>query len=639
MGSKDVHGPIILQNQISTNPIQIPIPSGWAINSINMSFSNIIAPNTTITMEHEPVKAYELNYTRAMSFQLPENQTAYLWNISIYRLQINQLAITNVNVSLYNSVYNDTTKLPEPGTLLNTSLQIVSGDLTIGWHKFTLSTPWELNPEANTDPRVNNTFFIAIKIIPFLNDHRIFWFFAPDEGDEAGTEPAFYEDLGFAYNSTDSGDPVNWNLEKLNDYTVDYCLKVDVSVNDTVGYYETPLPSEVNMKVNGTVVENVSRGVGACNLTQNLNISGNFAILNVSTTWVYPEGLKFDVTIYLSYVNVYLIMLTRSLTAFTFYTIIKENQNQLFMLMGFIALGAVIAGGYGGRSAYKRRKIPLNALKSMENILIDHKPTGTMIWSFDFISMQQDVALVSGFITAIKSFLEEMKVGGLKRLGTDFGTFIREESQLLTATCITSDIGLDEELWIRSKLHEFLIKVEQEHWNQLEGWKGDLTPFKESLPSILASLINLEKAQKLQRQKIDKLTKNKDKLQKKVNKYGAKLEELKSRYDSGEIDFKKYIFERYKTEAKYDKVQKDYLYASLFVSRVSPPMEAKPAKPKDVEKMENIQNRFLEIRREIEALRRKELVGSITSQDLERREKLQKELMALIEKLDKLHKT
>ncbi|MHA1210577.1 MAG: hypothetical protein ACTSRF_15330, partial [Candidatus Freyarchaeota archaeon] len=63
--------------------------------------------------------------------------------------------------------------------------------------------------------------------------------------------------------------------------------------------------------------------------------------------------------------------------------------------------------------------------------------------------MQQDIALVSGFMTAIKSFLEEMKIGGLKRLGTEFGTFIREESELLTCTCITGEIGLDEELWIR----------------------------------------------------------------------------------------------------------------------------------------------------------------------------------------------
>jgi DNA repair exonuclease SbcCD ATPase subunit len=242
-------------------------------------------------------------------------------------------------------------------------------------------------------------------------------------------------------------------------------------------------------------------------------------------------------------------------------------------------------------------------------------------------------------MSAIKSFLEEMKIGGLKRLSTEFGTFIREESQLLTATCITSDIGLNEELWIRGKLHEFLIKIEQNHYEQLKEWKGDVAQFRESFPAILGSLINLEKVQSLQRQKIEKLARNKDKLQDKVNKYGAKLEELKSRYDSGELDFKKYIVERYRTEAKYDKVQKEYLYAGLFLSRVPALLEAKPLKTKEVEKMEKIQNRFLEIRKEIEELRKKELEGSITSQDLERKESLQKELNTLMEKLDKLKKT
>ena len=222
---------------------------------------------------------------------------------------------------------------------------------------------------------------------------------------------------------------------------------------------------------------------------------------------------------------------------------------------------------------------------------------------------------------------------------TEFGTFIREESQLLTTTCITSDIGLNEELWIRGKLHEFLIKIEQSHYEQLRDWKGDVAQFRESFPAILASLINLEKVQSLQRQKIEKLARNKNKLQENVNKYGAKLEELKSKYDSGELDFKKYIVERYRTEAKYDKVQKEYLYAGLFLSRTPASLEAKTMKTKEVEKMEKIQNQFLELRKEIEELRKKELEGSITSQDLERKEKLQKELMTLMGKLDKFKKT
>ena len=636
--TKDTYGPITIPFHRSTEPIQVPIQSGWEINSINMSFYNIKAPNTTITQEEDPFKPYLLDFWRAMSFQVPENQTAYLWNISLYLLQINlPIGIdTRINMSLFGSAYDDINERPEPSFLLNSEILIISGGISIGWQHLRLDSPWEIDPAINPDPRVNNTFFIVAKIGNLIG-HDIHWFFAPDEG--AGATEREFEDLGFAYNSTDAGSPVNWNLEEYQGAGIDYCLRLGMSVSNVSDYEET-FPTDINMEVNSVpVVDGVLKGEGTCNLTENFNISGNFAFLNVNSSWVHPEGIEFGAVIFIEYINVYLIMLSRSLTMFTSYTFMKDNQDQFFRLLGLIALGAVIASGYGGKTAYKKRKTPLNAMRSMENILIDHNTAGTLIWSFDFISMQQDVVLVSGFISAIKSFLEEMKVGGLKRLGTEFGTFIREESQLLTATCITGDIGLDEELWIRSKLHEFLIKIEQEHWNQLEDWKGDIGQFKESFPAILASLISLEKVQKLQRQKIEKLAKSKDKLQKKVNKYGAKLEALKSKYDSGEIDFKKYIVERYKTEAKYDKVQKDYLYASLFLSRVPTLIEAKPAKPKEVERIEKLQSDFLKVRGEIEELRRKELEGSITSKDLERKEKLQNELMRLMEKLDKLHKS
>ncbi|MFB0561308.1 MAG: hypothetical protein ACETWM_08875 [Candidatus Lokiarchaeia archaeon] len=637
--TKDTYGPITVPFHRSTAPIQVPIQSGWEINSINMSFTNIRAPNTTITQEDDPFKPYQLDIWRAMSFQVPENQKAYLWNISFYVLQIDivPLVDTRISVSLYASAYDDINERPEPSFLLDSKMLNISGGISVGWQYLRLDSPWEIDPAINPDPRVNNTFFIVAKIGNIVG-HDVYWFFAPDEGagiTEVGRE---YEDLGYAYNSTDAGSPVNWNLEKHGDVSVDYCLRLGVSVSN-VSDHEEPFPTDINMEVNSVpVADGVLIGEGTCNLTENFNISGNFAYLNVNSSWIHPDGIEFGAVIFIEYINVYLIMLSRSLTMFTSYTFMKDNQDQFFRLLGLIALGAVIASGYGGKTAYKRRKTPLNAMRSMENILIDHNTAGTLIWSFDFISMQQDVVLVSGFISAIKSFLEEMKVGGLKRLGTEFGTFIREESQLLTATCITGDIGLDEELWIRSKLHEFLIRIEQEHWNQLEDWKGDVGQFKESFPAILATLISLEKVQKLQRQKIEKLTKSKNKLQKKVNKYGAKLEELKSKYDSGVIDFKKYIFERYKTEAKYDKVQKDYLYASLFLSRAPSIVEAKP-KPKDFEKMDKIQERFLEIRSEIEDLRKKELDGTITSNDLARKEKLQRELMTLVEKLDKLHKS
>ncbi|MEX2722904.1 MAG: hypothetical protein Q6367_003350 [Candidatus Freyarchaeota archaeon] len=638
VGSKIVYGPFY--NLSSSNPIQIPIPTGWNVNSINMSFFNIIAPNSTVSMEEDVFKANDIAvYVRAMSFQLPENQTAYLYSISLYLLHFPfdmPLMPLNLNLSLFNATsttINGKT-IPKPDTLLNSKtvpFPVATGP--IGWKDFFSDTSYKLNPEVGT---YNRTYFITLtNATAFPGIYRVFWFYAPDNG--SATDGDEYEDKGYAfyYNSA-LGD---WELEYIDDSstTLDYCLRVRFSVNNETGAWETPFPTHVNMNVNGSIVTDLlERGFGLCNLSQSLNISRNLANLYIGTSWFSP--LRFSVSIEVYGVDVLGMLYLQGLTIFLFYSSMKGDGDRFLMLMSLVATGAVVLAGYGGQRTYKKRRIPLNAMRSLENILVDHKAAGTLIWSFDFISMQQDIALVSGFIQAIKTFLEEMKVGGLKRLGTEFGTFIREESKLLTATCIAGNIGIDEELWIRNKLHEFLIQGEQKHYKKLEEWKGDVGQFRESFPFILSSLIDLKKVQSLQRQKIEKLTRDKDKLQREVDKYGAKLDKLKGRYDAGEIGFKNYLVERYKIEAKYDKVQKDYLYASLFLSRAAPILEEKPLKPKEIEMLEKIQNRFLEIRKEIDELRKKELKGIITSEDIAVKEKLQKELMNLMEKLEKLKK-
>ncbi|MEM2984703.1 MAG: hypothetical protein QXL24_05740, partial [Candidatus Jordarchaeaceae archaeon] len=203
------------------------------------------------------------------------------------------------------------------------------------------------------------------------------------------------------------------------------------------------------------------------------------------------------------------------------------------------------------------------------------------------------------------------------------------------ATCITSDIGIDEELWIRGKLHKFLTQIEQQHRRQLEDWKGDVGQFTEAFPMVLGSVIDLDRVHKLHKQKFSSLSKKRQKLQKEVNKYGAKLEELKSKYDSGELAYEEYTAKKLKTEYKYDKIQKDYIYASIFLSKV--PLETITSQ-KQLENLQEIQKRFVEIRMQIEELRRKQSEGTFNENDRKQKEKLQKELMKLVEKLDKYQK-
>ncbi len=593
------------------------------IDRVNFTLSNITAPNYTIGIDEDPESTESINKKiYAMSFKI--NQTCYLYKISLFLVDIPKTGPIYVDFDIYNGTWNPSH--PDGAcTEPNQSIYPVSGkndyymtDQTKQTWKTIVFDPVLLLNPSETD---NQTFFMVLG--------------QDDDGLTAGSKEL---DWGYTDDSAgyDYGPAFYNNSGTLELYDYDFSMRVYVSASSNTNP-EFPFPSEINLQIRETVdvwpVQNTSiGGEGICVITENLGSSSVLAF-DFDSTWF--DTVSFNVTVEIYGTNLIgNILMSTLFQGYSLGSIFQtQQQNSFFLMLG--AIGAVAVAGATGYRVNKKRKIPINAMRNMESILIDHNPSGTLLWSFDFISMQQDIALVSGFMSAIKSFLEEMKVGGLKRLGTEFGTFIREESQLLTATCITGEIGLDEELWIRGKLHEFLIKIEQSYYKELEDWKGNVAQFRESFPLIIGSLINLEKVQKLQMKKIEKLTKSKDKLQKKVNKYGAKLENLKSKYDSGEIDFKKYIVERYKTEAKYDKTQKDYIYASLFLQRVPSALEAERVTPQATKQLEKIQNRFFEVRAEIEELEKKEWQGVITSTDIERREKLQRELFALIEELGK----
>lgn len=110
---------------------------------------------------------------------------------------------------------------------------------------------------------------------------------------------------------------------------------------------------------------------------------------------------------------------------------------------------------------------------------------------------------------------------------------------------------------------------------------------------------------------------------------------MKANHDSGKLSDEEYTIKRLKTEFKYDQVQKDYIYASLFLSKA--PTET-AVTPKAAQELEEIQKRFMEIRLEIDELRKKEVDGTITQEDRVNNEKLQKELMRLVDRLDKIQK-
>ncbi|MGQ9723715.1 MAG: hypothetical protein ACUVXA_20645 [Candidatus Jordarchaeum sp.] len=430
------------------NPLIIELFGIPQIESVNFSLSNIKAPNYTIRTAEEPEKTVSLwNMKYVMGFKI--NQTCYLHNISLFIIDVKKPFY--LDFEIYNATWNTGTTRIEPNQQIyfkdNLDLQNQAGN---AWKTITLNSALTLNLTETE----NQTFFIALSQYNSPSQAKeLAWGYYPSIG-ENGYGPAY-----------------NWTSGTLEPLEFDFSMRVRVSAsNDSEP--EIVYPSQINLKINDIPVQNSAppaEGKGVCTITGNFD-SSEILILNFTSTWF--DTVSFNASVKVYGVNLFgNVLMASLLQGYSLGSMFQaEDRNNTFLII--CAVGAVAVAGFSGYRANKKRKIPINAMRSMESILVDHNPTGGLVWSFNFISMQQDTALVSGFMSAIKTFLEEMKVGGLKRLGTDFGTFIREESQLLTATCIAGEIGIDEEFWIRSKLHEFLVKVEQSYYKELQDWKG-----------------------------------------------------------------------------------------------------------------------------------------------------------------------
>ncbi len=327
--------------------------------------------------------------------------------------------------------------------------------------------------------------------------------------------------------------------------------------------------------------------------------------------------------------------LQAGLVSMMLFTMTQQNRTLMFYSLILALLGSAIATAYGTNKWRRRLLVPDRALASLENIIVDHAPTGITLWAFDFLKMETDVTLLSGFMSAVKSFIGEMYKGGLKKLETEFVTFIREEGELLTATCITSGNTPEEEKWIRQRLRSFLFDAEQQHWDALQNWRGDASIFRGSFLEILSVVIDLDKAEKVQMDRVSKIKRKREMLQSELKRLEYQLETLKRQFEAEEISEEDFEVRKAEIEQKYAKVQGEYIDTSLFLSKIPSTLEAKLITPNS-EKTVKMQKKLLKIRMEIEELKKKEREGKITTKDAKRKKKLQKELMTLIEKPDKL---
>ncbi|MFX0142254.1 MAG: hypothetical protein ACFFDN_51925, partial [Candidatus Hodarchaeota archaeon] len=109
-------------------------------------------------------------------------------------------------------------------------------------------------------------------------------------------------------------------------------------------------------------------------------------------------------------------------------------------------------------------------------LMVIHKNTGLSIYNHNFKGETLDSDLISGFLTAIRSFGAELskKETAMKRLSYEYFEIQIEEGEFVNPALIT--LGFPDELTIKL-LNDFLIRFETRYRNELEDFSGNVSLF------------------------------------------------------------------------------------------------------------------------------------------------------------------
>lgn len=296
-----------------------------------------------------------------------------------------------------------------------------------------------------------------------------------------------------------------------------------------------------------------------------------------------------------------------------------------------VSVAVVVAGGVVGGRVYRRLRAPMRAMGAMENVLVTHKGTGLPLWSFDVLSLDVDAALVSGFVSAVRDFAEEMRLGGFDVLETRIGTFVRAESELLEVVCVTGRIGRLEVKWLKEKLGEFLGLVEAEAASALGEWSGgDVSEFSGVFRSAFTSVFDYPRLVRLHEARMRGLIKERGRIVGAIASLEEEARRAAGMFERGELSAEEY--EKRVSELSRDKEALEQRVASIddTLSRM------RVRELIITGKVEEVRERFNEIRAEIEELRKKEERGELTDKEKKRLRVLEKELRKLIDELSKI---
>jgi len=308
----------------------------------------------------------------------------------------------------------------------------------------------------------------------------------------------------------------------------------------------------------------------------------------------------------------------------------SAQRSHLMAATGVLAAVVATAGTIGART-YRKLRAPVKALAAMENLLVTHKDTGLPLWSFNILSLDVDVTLVSGLVSAVRSFSEEMRVGGFNVLETRLGTFVRAESELLEVVCIMKRVGRFEVEWLRGRLSELLRLVEAEAGEALRKWEGgEVAEFREVFRRAFSSVFDYPKLLRLHEARMRKLVAEKSRLIEALVGVEKEAAETGKLFEQGALSAEEY--ERRTSELSREKeiLEQKLVGVDETLSRL------RVRELIITGKVDEIRERFNTIRGEIEELRKKEEKGELTDKERKKLRALEKELRKLVDELSKI---
>ncbi|HUX99322.1 MAG TPA: hypothetical protein VMV49_07175 [Candidatus Deferrimicrobium sp.] len=276
----------IFSNRTETNDFNVSIPTGaWNQTSVDITLENISAPNITYVVEDASASSAGLTLAPLYAQSIRVNNTCYLNNITV---QIQpQFGGDNpdgddILIRVFNATNNG--GIPKPGGTPTSGYligstqthELVEGFIYI-YFTFNYTTPLLLNTSKTYD----NTFFIMLARQGSITPSTIVWKDYPDPpgpGNDTADEAYVYSGAGTWSSSTTP---------------VDFDLKVSLSPPSN-----TPKPSEVGIKINGTPVTDVGSGEGIWN--SNSNLIGNNVVFDVQSNWTITYDVAWK-TVYEKY--------------------------------------------------------------------------------------------------------------------------------------------------------------------------------------------------------------------------------------------------------------------------------------------------------------------------------------------------